>query len=79
MKGIDPTSHFTFTLTSQLQPTERLLLVQERLFPFIWLQDILLDAQHIVGMIRFGMNEALEDESGHSSAAGLSVWMRPRA
>lgn len=43
MKGIDPFSHFTFTLTSLLRPTEHLLLIRERFFPFIWLPDILLE------------------------------------
>lgn len=51
MKGIDPFSHFTFTLTSVLRPTERLLLILERFFTFIWLPDILLNALCIVGMM----------------------------
>lgn len=74
MKGIDPFSHFTFTLTSLLRPTEHLLLIRERFFPFIWLPDILLGARTGLRNVKDGgYCGAAEDESGHLSISGLEV------
>lgn len=48
-KGHSSFSGFTFTLTSLLRPTERVLLIQGRFFPSVWLPEILLDAWCCVG------------------------------